>query len=334
MTGDKRDLRRNALEDGPHRDRLYNLHPVVMNRVILPTPPVKATCNIVLQVVTHRDPGTMFVGAFRSGKSVAIIAIQAELKRCLPQHAVFSLIAKTHDKPSETNFYADLIGDLRQGAAAGGKINERRHVIINVLKTEAQLKRGDCVVLLVDEAQCWGERELTMLRDIGNDVEKLGISLVTILFGDHNLVALRHAMVKRGRQDLFGRFLMTQYSFPGISSQGELFETLSLYNDPEVAEYPAKSGITYSEFFSPGEYRTGWRLDSEADLAWAAFKSIAARSSRSPTNIGMAWISNAIRNYLFSQLAPDPDDFPRSKSELWLECVENSGYELSLAATM
>lgn len=327
-----RDLRGSALEEGPLRDKLYLSHPVVIDRVILPTRPTKMACEIALQVVTHRDNGTMFVGNFRSGKTTTQIAIENDLVHRLPSVVVFRLIAKLHDKHTETNFYVDLIGDLRLGISTNGKNPERRRLVVNLFKSQTEAKEGNCVVLLVDEAQCWGEREFTLLRDIGNDLRKMGISLVTIIFGDLNLIAFRDAMLKSGRHDLFGRFLMTLYEFPGISSLSELKEFLSGYDDPNIAEYPANSGISYSEFFAPADYRAGWRLADEADLAWAALTSVATRSMRSTKNIGMAWISNAVRNYLFAGLVDPDQQVALSKAEMWLEAVENSGYEASLLA--
>lgn len=323
-------MRREALEPGSTRDHLYVHHPVTLNEARIATPPLKEAYNVIQDVIVHREPGTALMGAFRAGKTTAIEACVAQLSRTFPELPVGIAYAKGHEKFTEGTFFADLLQDYGHKGALSGTTADRRLRWFNMCLSYARQKRSNRYLLLVDEGQNWGEAQWNWLRDIANDMQKEKVRLITVTFGHTTeLVHLRQRLIARGRTDLVGRFLLTPREFRGLRDIEELRETLEAFDDPQQNEYPAGTGISYSEFYLPLAYRSGWRFAHEADVMWSEFRHVAARSNQVAANIGMNWIGGAIRNFLFSAMAEDAMGF-RGTPEQWALAVQASGYESTL----
>lgn len=322
--------RRAALEPGSTRDRLYENHPVTKNEVAAATPALKESYGVVQDVVVHRDPGTCLLGAFRVGKTTAIEAIVAQLHRTFPKLPVGIAYAKDHDRFTQTTFFSDLLQDFDHAGALRGTGQEKRLRVFNMILSQARQMDSDRYLLLVDEGQNWGEAQWTWLRDLANDLQKKKVRLITVTFGQTtDMQEVRNRLLSRGRTDLVGRFLLTPREFRGIRDVQELRETLEAYDDPEQNQYPAGTGIGFSEFYMPIAWRGGWRLQQEADAMWAEFGRVAADTNRPATNIGMNWVGGAIRNFLFSQMPEDGIGFSGSPTS-WAVAVQASGYESTL----
>jgi len=323
-------LRRGALEPGETRDHLYENHPLTKNEVAVATPPLKAAYEVIQDVVVHRDSGTCLLAAFRVGKTTAIEAAVLELTRTFPNLPVGIAFAKAHDAFTQGVYFSDLLQDFGHAGALRGTAQEKRLRVLNMFITQARQFGSDRYLLLVDEGQNWGEAQLTWLRDLANDLQAKQVRLITVTFGQTTeMLALRERLLSRARTDLIGRFLLTPREFHGIRNLEELYETLAAYDDPNQSEYPLQSGISYTEFFMPMAWKSGWRLAKEAGAMWTELRAVAARKNQSQCNIGMNWIGGAIRNFLFSQLPHDGAGFAGTP-ELWAHAVQASGYESTL----
>lgn len=322
-------LRELALNPGPERDLLYEQHPVVLNAVKIATKPVQEAYDIISQVVVHRDPGTCLIADFRFGKTTTVAKIIEGLSETFPNLSVGRVIAKGHDISTERMFYTDLLTDFKHSGARTGTTSDRRSRILNLILALAKRKNSDRYLLLVDEGQNWGEMELQILRDLTNDLQAADLTVITVIFGHPELYNIRSRLLNLRRTDLIGRFLLTPREFRGLRDRDELVHTLQAYDDPLQHQYPLRSDISYSEFFMPVAWRSGWRLVQEADEMWDALSRIAVHANRSAKNIGMNWIGGSVRNFLFSQASQDGSGFA-GKPSVWTEAVEASGYEASL----
>lgn len=322
-------MREAALTPGPSRDLLYEEHPVVRNAAAIATLPLKEAYDLVAQVVVHRDPGTCLIAEFRMGKTTAQARIAEALADTFPQLPVGRLIAKNHDVSTEKGFYTDVLVDFKHGGARIGTAGERRSRVLNTVLAQAHQRRSNRYLLLVDEGQNWGESEFTFLRDLTNDWQAEGVTVITIIFAHPALEALRQRLLNKRRTDLVGRFLLSPFEFRGIRDLHELRDTLQAHDDPGRHQYPAGSGICYSEFFMPHAWSSGWRLEAETVAFWDALSRVASRSGRTAGNIGMNWIAGAIRNFFFHQASLDTLAFV-SAPHSWSDAVEASGYEWSL----
>ena len=320
-----------GLERGPEVDRarLYEDHPVVRNTAMIATRPVQEAYEIVARAIVHHDPGTCLIGEFRMGKTFTLIKIAQTLEQTFPGLPVGRVNAKGHDKPSERVFYTDLLTDYNHRGARTGTTSDRRTRVLHLLRAHAAQLSSNRYLLLVDEGQNWGEAELQVLRDLSNDLQRLGVDMVTVMFGHPELHNIRTRLLGRGRTDLIGRFLLTPRAFRGLRNCDELTHCLQAYDEAEQHEFPEGSGLSYSAFFLPQAWDCGWRLADEGPRFWKAISRTAARSGRTANNVGMSWVTGAIRNFYFSQAPLDSLGFVGTQ-DAWNLAVEHSGYEASL----
>lgn len=322
-------LRLSILVPGAERDLVYENHPVVKDNAIIATKSVQLAYDIMVKNIVHRQPGTCFIGDFRVGKTKAIEKIVNELSETFPKLPVGKVSAKGHDPYTEKTFFTDLLADFKHGAANTGTTIERRNRLRMAIETHAHRLNSDQYLLMVDEGQNWDERQWHLLRDLTNDLAISNIRVLTATFGHPELLNIRSKLIIRRRTDLIGRFLLRPYQFRGLNSVQELQETLSAYDDIGSCSYPFNSNISYSEFFMPHAWETGWRLKHEANLLWTALAHVASRVNQQVTQVGMNWVGGAVRNFLFSCADNDCVGFSGTV-EGWISAVESCDYESSL----
>lgn len=313
------------------RSKAFEMHPVVTDKAKVPTPAIKEAFEIIKSAIVHRDSGVCFVAYSRFGKTFGIRVLREVLPQSFPSIPSFSVVAKEHDRPSERSLYTDLLLDCQHGVADSGTALARRIRLLNMWLATAQASGGDRLILFVDEAQNWVEQDLTRLRDISNDLALHEFRLITILFAHPGLLATRTSLLASKRTDLIGRFMLHPRVFKGVSSLSDLIETMRCYDDPQVSEFPIGSGISYSEFFRPREFHSGWRLEREAGSCWAAFSTEASKHG-GHYQVGMQWVATAIRNFLYIHWMMEHGD-PAEEGDIWQEAVSSSGFELSLGVT-
>lgn len=307
-------------------------HPVIRNRARLPTPPIRNAFNIVSRTVLQRDPGCCFIAHPRFGKTSAIRVMSKQLAQSFPKMPTVTVNAKSHPRFSEATFYGELLATCGHGAPTTGKIEARRLRFFNFLWALAHSRDSDRVLMFVDEAQNWHESELSVLRDLSNDLAlEREINLIAVFFGQPELASLRTALLQSARIDLIGRFMIQQYNFSGLASLAELSETMGYYDDPEVSEFPEGSGISYSEFLLGKAFRGGWRLKNESGRLWKQFKN-AAQPHGGLAQLGMHWVAASIRTFFVSQMEYDHPSLEGSDDE-WESAVAASGFAYSLGVT-
>ncbi len=319
------------LRSSAERDQTFEVHPVVTDKAKIPTPAVRDAFEVITSAIVHRDPGVCFVANSRFGKTFAIDVLRETLPQSFPRIPMYSVVAKEHDRPTERSLYTDLLMDCQHGVTDSGTAMARRIRLLNLWLVTVQVSGGDRLILFVDEGQNWGEEDFTRIRDISNDLALNGFRLITLLFAHPNLLAARTSLIASKRTDLIGRFMLRPRVFRGVTSLSDLIEIMKCYDDPKVSEFPLGSGISYSQFFRPNAYHEGWRLEKEAGPCWAAFSTEASKH-KGHYQVGMQWITNAIRNFLYVYWQLEHGE-PADSGNLWAEAVSASGFEFSLGVT-
>jgi hypothetical protein len=311
-------LRYAALSDGP--DRAYYLanHPLNQRPVQVLTNSIKESFLVVSDAITFKRPGCGLSAKFRSGKSTALLMIKRELPTVMPQVAFGLVSAKDHDTVTERVFWGDLL--IALGLVTDGTAQERQNRLRAAIIAACIQAGGKHFCLLIDEGQNWSSREYTFLRDLGNQLrEQDGYVLTTIIFGDPRLDELSSTFREK-RKDLWARFLMKPQPFYGIRDVADLRFFLEEHDSAKRCEYPAGSGVSYTEFFLPSAYDSGWRLGKQAQCVWDAFVRAASNVNREIADIGMQWIGETVIHFLTAQMANDVSGFVGT-AENWDEAI-------------
>lgn len=307
-------------------------HPVLRGRIRLPTPAIRTAFDVLANTALQRAPGCCFHAHPRFGKTSAIEVLIQQLGQSFPEMPMYSISAAWHPRFSELVYMGELLAGCTHVLSIAGNFEQRRVRLINFLWTQAKARGSDRVVVFIDEAQNWHEPQLTMLRDIANDLKlHHGVQLIAVLFGAPELAALRTSLIQSGRIDLIGRFMIQQYEFHGITCLEDLMTTMSFYDDADVSEYPAGSGKCYSEYLLGQAFRNGWRLQQEGPRLWEQFR-LTAQASGGLGQIGMLWVADSIRQFFLDQLELDHPGLKGSATD-WGNAVGRSGFKDSLGVT-
>ncbi len=329
---EREDLRSSALRFAalsPGADREYHLanHPLNQRPVAILTESIKSAFIIASDAVRFKRLGCAFLADFRTGKSTALEMIARELTNVLPEVACELISAIAHDTVTERAFWGDIL--VAFGLPLYGNAQDRFQRLRAAIITACAEAGGRHFCLLIDEGQNWGQREFTFLRDFSNQLrQKDRYVLTTVIFGDLRLKDLA-ATFRSDRKDLWARFLMKPEPFASMGSVKDLQFFLSEHDNVKRCEYPAGSKLSYSEFFLPRAYASGWRLSDEAQNAWEAFVRAAATVNRKIRDIGMQWVGDAVTHFLTANMAADVEGF-NSLPEDWDAAVLQSKFIDSL----
>lgn len=323
---DRRALRIAALNKGPDREAYLEMHPLNQRPVRILTQSIKDSFLSIGAAIKFKRPGCAFSAKYRSGKSTALLMIKDDLPSVMPSVAYGLISAKDHDSATERVFWGDLL--IAHGLVTDGTAQERQNRLRAAIISACIQAGGRHFCLLIDEGQNWNAREYTFLRDLANQLrEQDGYVLTTIVFGDPRLDEISSTFREK-RKDLWARFLMSPQPFFGIRNVGDLEYFLREHDNAQRCEYPAGSGISYTEFFLPTAYESGWRLSNQAVCVWDAFERAATKVNQRFTDIGMQWVGETVIDFLTTQIPNDVAGF--SGETCWDEAIANSQFIDSL----
>lgn len=327
---------RSPFEDLPNRALLCAMHPVVTTDFQFPTPPLVRAVDLMLHIIASGAPGCAFVAFPRFGKTYAIAYCRHRLPEVFPTIPIFAFHAHGDTPPNARSFFSDLLKQSGYLPKRGATAPELRDQLVRAWWVETLSREASRLILFGDEMQRLSANEFTGLIDVSNDLQKLGVRMTSILFGQPELASRRSTFLATHRGDILGRFMSRWCPFDGIASARELREVFACYDDPAQAQYPGESGYCYTKFFLPQAYERGWRLASCAGLCWELFTA-QARSRLEPRfakkiSIGMEWVAGAVQYALTHYSDYDRPQFSISAQE-WKIAIESTGFAESLGLT-
>lgn len=319
------------------RQVLFAAHPVITRGFKIPTPPIKSIFLTMSDIIASGAPGCAFVGLPRFGKTYASEYCKYMLANAFPNIPIIRFHAHSPDRGRLTraSFYRDL---LQQTLLIDVPLNSKKDIAQQLARAWwmlAKARESRTIVLMGDEMQKLTPDAYSWLIDITNDLHEMDVRSISILFAQPELHALRAVLRRTRRTDILGRFMARVFSFEGISSAGDLRAVMEAYDDPDELEYPEYSGWSFTQFFLPKAYATGWRLASHAGECWELFKLLAIEQLRSPDrvqslSVGMEWIAGAMQYILVQSCDADRDNF-RVTRERWIDAIRSTGWADALA---
>ena len=319
------------------REPLFPLHPVVTREFHLPTPPIKRCGEIIAHVIATGGSGCSFAAYPRFGKTYASEYLQQKLAEAFPTLPIVLFNAHHTKRPSEASFYADLLDQSGFAAINSGPSSNMRQRVVRAWWVMADARQSTRLAFIGDEMQRLSPDEYTWLIDLMNDLHRMNVRVVGVLFGQPELASLRSVLRESHRGDILGRFMSRFYAFDGINSAAELSEVMQCYDNPSELDYPRESGYSYSRFFFPQAYAHGWRLAASAQDLWESFRHEARTRLSTPSkvqklSVGMEWVAGALQYVLTTLVDSDKPQFSLSRQH-WTDAVLSSGFGESLGWT-
>jgi len=174
-----------------------------------------------------------------------------------------------------------------------------RDRLVSFMAARAMQSGDRRVLLIIDEAQNLKTRHYNWLIGIHNMLDLLGVNLIVLLVGQNDLLARRNAFVRAEMNQIVGRFMLHAHEFRGVRSAEDLHETMKSYD--ERTEYPAGSGWSFTRYFAPQSFGTGWRLAHLSTEFWHAFREAQAVGPKGRrTDIPMQYVCRSFDHFLIN----------------------------------
>ncbi|MDQ9142351.1 MULTISPECIES: ATP-binding protein [Pseudomonas] len=247
--------------DTEARDLLMNNHPLVLGKFLVITPTINWAYEQISEQVWLRMPSVYFQSLSRMGKTQCARAIVAFLREEFPERYVLFL---TVDVTGEENIIQTMVKAMKLETRFKERLSNLRDAVMNHIICELASSGDTHFILVVDEMQSLSYKDLQHLQVIQNRLSLSEVQLTTIGFAQEQIKGLITSLHKGRHMALLGRFFCRKVEFVGCTSVDWLKETLSAFDQDMI--YPRGSGCSYTRFFLPKAFDSGFRLNSLADL--------------------------------------------------------------------
>jgi hypothetical protein len=247
------------------------LHPVSKRKYLMPTHSIGETYAMVLKVIQRGDSGLVIWGRTRYGKTSAMLYCTHAMHADFPNVPVSIYNVKRETTPKRGNFYTSLmhaVGYEKWDERTSLAIKQAR--LVNFMAGEANSDGRQIYILFLDEAQRLHQVHYDWIKDLYNDLILEGVTLLPILVGQHDLLDQKVALLKNHSEGeaIVNRFMLYEHPFKGIREKEDFVTCVGYY---DTATYPVNSDWTYTRFFLPEAFGSGFRLSSLANMLWDAF---------------------------------------------------------------
>lgn len=303
------------------RDVLDNYF--VSNEFNIPTPAILNLRDLVLKWVSYGTPGAIIYGRPRIGKTRAILYIASELRAKYGRELPVYVLNATEHVPKNKFFYSEMLKVVGHEEFDKGTVSVLKNRLMNAMFASACNTQYRKIVLFIDEAYNFSEKDYKWLMDIYNNLNLKDIRLHVFLVGTEELRARKQALIMAKQHQIVGRFMVEEFHFQGIQSAKEL--GLCLWNFDNPIKINEESVILTKEFF-PDAFADNNRLFNSAGELMEAYLTIMKEIGIPQTSeVPMMYFINTIK-YCLEEYGKYGKNiyFPTPKE--WQESVKNSGY--------
>jgi hypothetical protein len=300
-------------------------HPIETTRYILPTPSIDSSYSAVLKWIENRAPGGMIYGKPRFGKTRAIQYLSRLLaEKFGDKLPVITLLCRDYRVPSESTFFQDLLRAAGHALHSSGRAPAKRDRLIEYLSEKVEFSSQNRLILFIDEAQKLHEQQYKWLIDLHNELDERDIAAFVLLVGQDELSHQYSAFQQTLKTQIIGRFMVHQLQFHGLKGSREIKKCLRAYD--EDSEHPEASGWSFTRYFYPAAFNSGFRLASYADSLWEAFRLMKDECGL-PGNreIPMQYFCRTVE-FVLRRYGTHEDVSSEISILMWKEAIKASGY--------
>lgn len=244
-------------------------HPIMRDAAILPTRSIEEFVNVINDWLDYLLPGAIVWGNFRTGKTQAVRYLLNNVKELLgsPIPAfLFSPWDAEQQPVTENRFYQELLYMLGYKLPESGTAAVKRRRVVDFMTERVREQQEHRLLLFVDEAQWLTRKHYRCMMDLHNQLKTSDVRLIVILVGQPELLEIKDGLRSSRQGHLVGRFMTCTHRFDGVMSFSDIDRMLSALDSG--SEYPAGSGISYTEHFVPKAFKAGWRMKTQAKTLW------------------------------------------------------------------
>jgi hypothetical protein len=250
------------------REEMLPDHPVVGGRYTVPTPMLIHAHEESRDRVWSKRTGVVFYGETRTGKTTCAMSVRNFLRDEFPKTFITMASARRTLRPKEGHMARLILegsGHVLARRTDPGLL--LRNVILDIQTNVATLG-GQQFVLILDEVNLCNEFDLTSLLEIHNILAMREITMTTISFGQPEVLSLISGLRATEQEQIIARFFRKPIKFWGCASEETLKDVLSKLD--KDTEWPEGSGWSYTYFFFPEAYESGFRMADWSGAIWTS----------------------------------------------------------------
>ena len=249
------------------RDQVWDEHPLIIERAVLPTFAIKDALGRIWGLGRKGRGSIAFYAQPLSGKSSCAEIVMVEMRRKKPGCGVLIFEVVEDTNPAEGRLLSEILNQIDYAPKIARDLAGKRtqvHRALLALSGEARH-----LFLIFDEAQELSCDEFAWLKSVINRLVRDRVKVTVVLFGQVELKEKRQQL-KAARSDLEKRFMSTLNELKDIQSADELEPVLAAID--EASEFPSASGLTYLQLLLPQFYQGGGRLQAYRTQIWRELK--------------------------------------------------------------
>lgn len=274
------------------REEMLNDHPVVRANYTVPTQMLRRVHEEARGRVWTRRTGVVFYAETRAGKTTCALSIMDYLREEFASVYVSLVSCKSSARPTPGHISGQILKASHHVLAKRPDPKKLVETLIEDVKTNVADLGGDQYVLILDEVNRASEYDLNELLEIHNDLHLVGVSMTTISFGQPEILTRITSLQATGSPQIIARFFRKPVAFQLCNREDVLFDVLRSLD--EDTEWPEGSGWTYTYFFFPRSYNTGFRMANHAAQIWNALVNAAPTRNEGFTMETIALTVNGI----------------------------------------
>ena len=243
------------------RDQVWDEHPIITERAILPTLSLMDVISRVWSLGRKGRGSIAWYAKPLSGKSFCAEALVVEMKRKKPGCGVLIFEVVEDTNQAEGRLLSEMLNQIDYAPKISRDLAGKRtqvHRALLALSGEARH-----LFLIFDEAQELSGDEFAWLKSVINRLVRDRVKVTVVLFGQIELKDQR-SKLKETRSDLEKRFMSTLNELKGLRGENELAVPLEAIDSK--SEYPVGSGLKYTQLLLPRFYAAGGRLHNSTDI--------------------------------------------------------------------
>ena len=292
---------------------------------VIPTKGILDTEAKIKTWITIGACGGIIYGRPRIGKTRCIYHMANTLRSDAYGNLPVIIWNITDHAETERNFYASFLMAMGFECPRSSTALYIKERVINALITigcETPYRR---VVLLIDEAWKFYEKDFAWLMDLYNNLMNCDVQLMAFMFGTRELRDLKTYFKQRGKDQIIGRFMINEIPYTGIKSEKELSFCLASFDKQHMVSVgyeQLKDSVI--DFYFPNA--NGKRFFDLATDYYSAFMRVRKKHGISADDIPMKYLidSFVICLSLYGFYGDMAIAFPGV--EEITECIELSGY--------
>lgn len=290
---------------------LSNMHPVITKLYSIITPVVTDAYSVIRERVFMRKTGTFLYATPRMGKTTCAKLIKLLLEKEFHSILVMSVIAEEGGK-TEADLLFSILDTARVHTLKRSKPRDLRRQLLSHVQSQLSIVGGNQFVLMIDEMQLLSDIQLDTLAALHNKLDFINIRMTTVGFAQPEILDVRSALLASDKTYLIARFLCEPFAFNGCASILDLKQILFDYD--ETQRFPEDSDYSFTRFFLPEAFKSGFRLSDYAEVIWKALKTAAGSAEGS---IPMEHLSRTVEYILVAS-----SNFDRTSFKLDLEIIK------------